>query len=59
MITFHFFEVAEQEYTNLSKYLNDNVFKVSNEGEELRSNTEHGNEYNFKSFDILLVFQGL
>lgn len=54
-----FFEVAKQEYSNLSKYLNDNVFKVSNEGEDLRSNTEHVNEYNFKSFDLLLQYSVL
>lgn len=54
-----FYTVAKSEYDNLVKYLNENVFKVYNEGEEFRGNTEYFDEYSLKSFDILLQYSVL
>ena len=54
-----FYTVAKSEYDSLVKYLNENVFKVYNEGEEFRGNTEYFDEYSLKSFDILLQYSVL
>ncbi len=55
----NFFTVAKREYDNLVSFLNEHVFKLFNEGEEFRGNTEYMKEYSLKSFDILLQYSVL